>query len=244
MSREITVAQPTELAHAVTPMSLIEQASARGASIEQMQQLFELQLRWEADFARKAFVSAMAEFKKEKIIILRDKDNLQYKSKYASIGNLVNTVTPFLSKHGLSASWTPDQKDGISITCTITHALGHSESKTINVPLDTSGAKNPLQQIKSSMTYARILSFECACGLASTEGNLDDDGNASGISAKTGMPEDEFASWLANIENAASGDDLKKYFNAAYGEAQKIADKGAMKQFSAARDARRKELGV
>jgi hypothetical protein len=182
----------------------------------------------------------MSDFKREPVIITRDKENKQYGSNYTSIGNLINTVTPFLSKHGLSASWAIDQSAGIKVSCTITHALGHSgEPKTLLVPLDTSGAKNPLQQIKSSITYARIVTFECACGLASVEGNLDDDGNRS---SNAGMDTGEYDRICGLLETAQTIDKLKELYLSAAKNAQSLGDKNAVQGFAAIKDRRYKEL--
>jgi hypothetical protein len=61
--------------------------------------------------ARKAFVQAMSDFKAEAgaVTIVKDKVNPQYNSNYVSLGKLVATITPYLSKHGLSADWDIDQ---------------------------------------------------------------------------------------------------------------------------------------
>ncbi len=61
----------------------------------------------------------------------------------------------------------------------MTHEKGHSETAEASAPADTSGAKNPIQQIKSTITYLKAVTFESICGLASTDANLDDDGNGS-----------------------------------------------------------------
>src|SRR5579871_4612901 len=82
---------------AITPMGILQMAISQGADIDKLEKLMGMQERWEANAARKAFVQAMSDFKREAIVIIRDKDNKQYNSKYASIGNIVNTVTPFLS---------------------------------------------------------------------------------------------------------------------------------------------------
>ncbi len=176
----------------VTPMDLIQRASAQGASIEQMAQLFDLKLRVEADEAKKAFNEAFTAFKAEDIRIVRDKENTQYskaakdglparKAMYTSLENMVAVVTPYLSRHGLAHSWDTSVAGGmVTVACVLTHVLGHSRMVSIPGPLDESGAKNKLQQIKSSMTYLKVATFESVCGLASALGNLDDDGNGAG----------------------------------------------------------------
>lgn len=222
--------------------NIIELAIEKGASIDQMERLIAMQERFEANQARKAYVQAMSDFKTEEMVITKDKDNKQYGSRYTSIGNLVNTVTPRLSKHGLSAEWSLDQTDGIRVGCTITHSLGHSgETKWMKVPPDTSGAKNPIQQIKSSLTYAKIATLELATGLASSEANLDDDGNGAGITGK-GMDLEEFDRYVGLIENAATAEVLKTVYLAACGDARDVDDQKAINKFAEFKDKRWREL--
>lgn len=184
MDREpstVMTAPPAAVAVPVAgPMASAMQALQAGVPLEQLHGLLDLQKDWEANEARKAFMQAKAAFKTEAIVITKDKTNDQYGSGYTSIGNLVNTVTPILSRHGLTADWDVDQKEGIFVTCILSHAMGHSERTSIKVPADNSGAKNPIQQIKSSITYAKVITLENACGLASSDANLDDDGNGAG----------------------------------------------------------------
>ena len=161
--------------------SMIHLAIQQGAGIEQLERLWDMQLKYEANEAKKAYHFAMSEFKKERIVITKDKDNAQYKSKYTSIGNLVDSVTPILGKHGLTHKWDISQDgDMITVTCVSTHALGHSEKVSMQAPSDKSGAKNPIQQIKSTRTYLQAATFESLFGLASTDANCDDDGNGYG----------------------------------------------------------------
>jgi hypothetical protein len=222
-------------------MMLLQMAMSQNADLDRMQRLMEMQFQWEAKQAEKAFVQAMSDFKKEAIVITKDKENKQYGSRYTSIGNLVNTVTPLLGKHGLSAEWELDQTTEIRVGCTITHALGHKgQTKWMTVPKDTSGAKNPLQQIKSSITYAKIAVFELATGLASRDGNVDDDGNGSG--EKPEMETGDYDRVMGLIEAADSLPILQKTFSAGYKIAQDLGDKAAMQAFIKAKDLKKAEL--
>lgn len=239
--------EPTELMRpepeaSLTPMSILQLAISQGADIDKLEKLMGMQERWEANAARKAFVAAMAEFKKSSIRIIKDKDNKQYGSKYVSLGNLVNTVTPLLSDHGLSVRWDIDQSSGIKVSCIVTHSMGHFESVSMVCPPDKSGAKNPIQEIKSSITYAKACTFESITGLASTDANVDDDGNSSSGNAQ--MPLDEFDRGISLIEAADTLAMLQVTFSEAYKAAQKANDKGAQKQFIAAKDKRKAELNA
>ena len=162
---------------AINPMSMLQSAREQNANIETMQQLMEMQFKWEANEARKAYMEAVAAFKAAPIRITKDKINSQFSSGYTGIGNLVNTVNPVLSKFGLQANWDIDQTNEIKVTCILSHALGHSERASMTAPPDESGSKNPIQEIKSTITYLKIATYEAITGVASTDDPGDTDGN-------------------------------------------------------------------
>jgi hypothetical protein len=232
MSTEIAV-------QAVTPMALIERASAQGASIEQMQQLFDLKLRVEADEARKAFNEAMAKFKRNPPRINK---NVQKQAgpialSYASLDNVVDTVTPVLSAVGIRHRWDVKQEAGlISVTCILSHDMGHSESTTLTAPYDASGGKNAIQAIASANTYLQRYTLLAATGLAA--GGTDDDG----VLASPKLGDMEFVELRESIEGSATKEELKTKFTAAYKRAEMLKDKGAMADFIRAKDNRKEQL--
>jgi len=157
----------------------INYAIKKDVSIEELERLLVVKERWEANEAKKSYYKAMSQFKANPPVITKDKFNKQYGSRYTSIENLVNTTNPELSKQDLSSRWNIEQNGIIKVTCFITHQQGYSESACVSGPADTSGSKNTIQQIKSTITYLKGITFESICGLASTEANLDDDGQAA-----------------------------------------------------------------
>ena len=168
----------------VTPMALIERALASDASIEKMEQLFNLQLRWEENEAKKAYHQAVADFKAEAVDIVKNKQ-VRFKTekgiteyKHAELGQIVNTVTPLLSKYGLSHHWEYAQTEGkIKVTCFLTHNMGHGNSTSLEASADTSGGKNAIQAIGSTTSYLERYTFLAMTGLASRD--QDDDGKGS-----------------------------------------------------------------
>lgn len=172
----------------VTPMSPIEQMQAMksmGMEISDMRDILALQKEYEANEALKLFNDAMNAFKAEEIMIIKDKE-VSYgdtKFQHASLANIVATATPFLSKHGLSHSWTTDQSDEtglIKVTCTIKHKAGHKESTTLQSKADPSGGKNAIQAIASAVSYLERYTFLAITGLA-THDMVDDDGMSAGF---------------------------------------------------------------
>ena len=163
-----------------SPMDAVIVAMEKGYSPEFIEKMMDLQERHEKNEAKKAYDKAMAAFRSEPIFISKDLKNDQYNSYYTSKGNLINTAAPILGKYGFSHRFDFKGGEPMTMTCILTHANGHSESVSIPGPLDKSGSKNSLQQIKSTITYLEIATFEAVTGLASQGGSLDDDGNGAG----------------------------------------------------------------
>jgi len=192
----VSITPMDESLPAITPMQMLQVAVQQGADLERLQKLMDLQDRWEAKQAQKAFNAALAAFKKAPPVVVKDLLNKQYGSMYTSLGNLVNTVNAALGEHGLSASWDVEQADVIKVTCVLEHVDGHARRVTIEGPPDTSGSKNTLQQIRSTLTYLRGATFEAVTGIASKIGNQDDDGNGAGKGEKA--PEG-YENWKADM---------------------------------------------
>lgn len=161
---------------AVTPMEMLDRALSTGADIETLTKLMALQERWEANQARKAFDAAIAEAKAKIPPITRNATGHNQK-KYADFAAIASVVDPILSEFGLSYRFKTAQADKINVTCVLSHKDGHSEETTLSGGADTSGSKNAIQAIGSTLTYLQRYSLTAALGLAAS---TDDDGKASG----------------------------------------------------------------
>lgn len=189
--------------------------------IAEMKELLAMKREWDAEEARKLFISAMAKFKAKGLIVGKDKENKQYGSMYTTLGNLVNTASGIMAEFGLSIDWEPDHsKQGqIGITCTLSHEAGHKKSVTMHAEPDKSGAKNPIQQMKSAATYLRGLTFELVTGIATSESagiNRDDDGNGT---SEPEIPAKD-AAWIDAVKpltDYPAYQDMKKKMLADYG---------------------------
>ena len=167
-----------------SPADLIRSAVEGRADLDKLEKLLTLQEKWEANEARKAYHRAMAEFKANPPKI--DKDmTVSFKTgagttsyNHASLANVTEKISEALSKCGLSASWQTKQSEiFITVTCKITHINGHSEETSLSAGADTSGSKNSIQAIGSTITYLERYTILALSGLATYD---DDDGKASG----------------------------------------------------------------
>jgi len=166
---------------ALTPMGMIALAVQQGADVERLQKLLELQERWEATEARKAFVVALTAFKAAPPTVTKNRHVAFGTTAYdhATLDQVSAVIGKALSEHHLSHRWEVEQKPNeITVTCVLTHEKGHAERVSLSAPADTSGSKNSIQAIGSTVTYLQRYSLLAATGLA-TKGQ-DDDGVGGG----------------------------------------------------------------
>ncbi|WP_368655431.1 ERF family protein [Castellaniella ginsengisoli] len=205
-AQQAAVMPQSDPAPAGSPMAMAIAALQSGMSPEQIGQMMDLQDRYNATQAKKAYDEAFAAFKAEAVKIIKGRSvsdgPLKGKS-YAELHDVVNAVTPALSKHGLSSSWklTKDDKDWMEVTCYLRHVGGHQESVSMGGPPDTGGAKNAIQARASTKTYLERYTLKAITGLS--EQDDDTDGNVAGST-------DLRDGWITKVAEAETLDALEK----------------------------------
>lgn len=172
---EIVTATAVEAVPALpsTPMDLLARALDRGADLTLVEKLMDLQDRHERAKARKLFDAAIADAKSKIKPIQKNRVGNNQK-RYADLAAFAKAIDPVLAEHGLSYRFRSAQENGvINVTCVLSHRDGHSEETTLSGAADTSGNKNSIQAIGSTLTYLQRYSLTLAIGLAASE---DDDG--------------------------------------------------------------------
>lgn len=189
--------------------------------LEKLQQMMQMHERWEENQARKAFVRSMAQFKKNPPDIVKDKKVGYEDSKgnwvgysHATLGAVCDAVIAGLAEVGISHDWKPRQPDGkVGVACYLTHMDGHKDDGTyIEAPADTSGKKNAIQSIGSTITFLERYTLLAAVGLAPKDLPDDDgDGHADPIPdwvdvyMDTVKFSDDLATLMAAWKTAAGG---------------------------------------
>jgi hypothetical protein len=175
---------------AVTPMQMLQVALDQGADLAKLEQLMALQERWEANEARKAYVAAMAQFKRNPPEILKRK-HVNFTTQkgttdymHATLADVCAAVIKGLADVGISHRWDVEQQnDRITVHCVLTHEQGHSERTTLTGSADQSGGKNAIQAIGSAVSYLQRYTLLAATGLATKD--IDDDGRGASIDVIT-----------------------------------------------------------
>jgi len=187
----------------VTPMSLVQMAVEQNADLDKLERLMVMQEKWEANEARKAFNHAIAKFRAECPPIKKTKK--AHNSKYAGLSETVEQIKPHLEACGLSYTWHTSQANGcVSVTCKVTHIMGHSDETTLFSDPDTSGSKNSIQSIGSAVSYLQRYTLTSILGLASTD-EFDDDGNGvAALDTKAVIELLESAKTMAELDSRAT----------------------------------------
>lgn len=209
MSNEvITVDEQRPVAVTTSPLAMVADAVQRGTDPATIKALMDLAERHEANEARKAYEVAINEFKANPPTIKKNKDVLHngvFKYRHATLDNASTAIAAALHKVGISHRWdteqTPDGK--IKVTCVLTHIKGHSERTPLEAMPDSSGGKNSIQAVGSTVSYLQRYSLLAATGVSVAD-DTDDDGRQG-----KKISDENMAIYLGQIDRCKNEDDAK-----------------------------------
>ncbi len=160
----IAIHQPASLERREPSINEIAMSIAqRGdlAAVEAVERLFRLQVEKDAISAKKAYMAAMARLA-DKLPIVDRNGRVKYEGKdgkpgmdrtYGKYEDIDEAIRPMYAGEGFSVSWkTAEGASGkIRMFGVCSHREGHSEEAFIDLPHDSSGGKNAIQAIGSSV---------------------------------------------------------------------------------------------
>lgn len=182
-------------------LAVIERA-ARDPSIDvtKMERLLEMHSMLRERAAKEAFDAALSIMQPQLpqvdrrgcIVVLSKEDRAagrmdarpQQSTPYALWEDINTAIGPHLAEHGFALSFrtgaTPEGK--ITVTGVLSHRAGHREETTITLMHDSSGSKNNVQAVGSSISYGKRYTAGLLLNITSrAPGDADDDGRAAGL---------------------------------------------------------------
>lgn len=153
----------------------------------------------------KELATALCSFQGEVEKINKEATNPFFKSKYATLANILDVIREPLHKNGLSFVQFPTGQFGL-----VTRLM-HNSGEWLEAEYEMQPTKNTPQEIGSCITYMRRYALGSILGLNIDE---DDDGNAA--SKPTEQPQQtqkiikDVPKVLAMIKSATTLDELKK----------------------------------
>lgn len=172
-------------------VSLIQTALERGASVETIERLValghslmdrEAKTAWHRAFALAQAEIGQKSIKKSKHVRYTTKSGQRIDYWHAEISDVLSVVVQPLSHQDLSVAWNVSQNGAaVTVTCILRHAQGHVETVSMTAAADSSGSKNPVQSVGSTITYLQRYTLFSILGLAASE---DDDGRGGQPAAR------------------------------------------------------------
>lgn len=165
-------------------VSMIERAALDPrVDMDKMERLLAMQERIFDRNARMAYASALAVMQPKMPVItergsIKNSDK-KVQSRYALWEDINDAIKPLLAEHGFALSFrTGTTAEGkITVTGILSHREGHQEETTISLPHDSSGSKNAVQAVGSSISYGKR--YTATALLNITSRGEDDDGKAA-----------------------------------------------------------------
>jgi hypothetical protein len=191
-----------------TPLTLLEQALAKGVDLDQMQKLMDMQERWEKRQAEKAFQDAFAEFQSIVPVIKKNKLNKinsqkgAYSYKSADLGEIAKTIKGALKETGLSYRWEfEDKGNKLKVTCLVSHRDGFTKTSEMEAEKDDSGGKNKIQMSGSTATYLQRYTLIGSLGLSTADEDNDGRGAPTSQQQQPELTEEEMLSqWQQAVD--------------------------------------------
>lgn len=166
--------------------TFISQAIKAGVPIETLERLLALRKEARAEQAHEAFTYAMAKFQAECPVIAKTKEVKNKDGKvtyrYAPLDTIILQTKGALGSNQLAYDFTEvrDEKT-ITVTCTITHSMGHTKSSAFTVDIGSESFMTDTQKYGARNTFAKRYAFMNVLGIATG----DEDTDAREITTKT-----------------------------------------------------------
>lgn len=165
-------------------IAMIERAARDpNVDIDKMERLWSMKERMDASRAKAAFDSALSEMQpklpvvhKNGKITIKDKNDAEkviQSTPYGLFEDINIAVIPILAEHGFAISFRTSADGKVKVTAILSHREGHREETSLELMHDSTGSKNSVQAIGSSVSYGKRYTM-CAILNITIKGEDDD----------------------------------------------------------------------
>lgn len=177
--------------------------------VEKLERLIAMQERILAHNAKAAFEAAFSAMQPE-IPEIDERGRIvvdgSLRSTYAKNEDIQTVLKPILAKHGFSLAFeTLWPEKGVEVIGTLSHREGHSRRSMFKAGADTSGSKNAIQALASTVSYGHRYTTIDLLNIVSREprAGADDDATSSEAYKAPEAPEG-YDVWWAVLEGVAA----------------------------------------
>ena len=150
-------------AEVISTAQLIQEGIAKGIDLVALKEILKLREIDDAFKARKAFAKDFALAQANIEAVIKTRTNNQTHSKYAELGDVIESAKPAYTKEGFSMIFYEGdcpKENHVRIYVDILHCAGHMETKHYDVPMDGKGLRGndnmtAIHGKASSVSYGR-----------------------------------------------------------------------------------------
>ena len=136
---------------------------------------------------------------------------LRSNGKYAKWEDIQEAILPVTSKFGFAVTHkTRVEADRVIVTCIVRHRDGHQDQTELPLPLDTSGSKNNVQAVGSSVSYGKRYTASALLGIR-VDGDDDDGNKAQGKKPSKAKSRGLYADMQAELRQCMNMDALREW---------------------------------
>ncbi|WP_454917350.1 ERF family protein [Xanthobacter sediminis] len=172
--------------------AIMQAASNPQIDADKVERLMKMYREIVADEAKRAYLAAFPAMQAELPVVnqngqieIREKGTAKViqSTRYAKWEDINEAIQPVLGKHGFGLSFrlsvAADGKQ--NVTAVVSHNEGHQEETTITLMHDSTGSKNSVQAVGSTISYGQRYSARALLNFQSrAREDRDDDGQAAG----------------------------------------------------------------
>ena len=203
MTQQLTKIEPelpivqTESAQLIDMIGRL--ASDPNSDIDKMERLMAMREKVLDREIKSAFNAALSDMQ-DAIPAIAERGSGHGSITYAKWEDVNKVIKPILKQYGFALRFEVDTKEGVSVTATLSHSCGFEVNTTMTSKADTSGSKNAIQAIGSSVSYLKR--YTASALLNITSHGQDDDAYGT-------APDDfDTTPWTADILEAKNKDEL------------------------------------
>jgi ERF superfamily protein len=177
------LAKPPPDGPAALLQTILGAARDQSVSVEKLERLFELHQKMVKDAARTAYYAALSRVQaklpritKEGHAVVEKDGRVIRDTPFARYEDIDKQIRPILADEGFAVSFNTRPGGGLTLfVCELSHCEGHSEERSLPLPVDQSGGKNAIQAMGSSVSYAKRYLLGMHLNIITV--GEDDDGN-------------------------------------------------------------------
>lgn len=229
-----------QVGESATILQVIQRAAADPqCDIEKMERLMQMHERFQSRQAEQQYTEALAAMQQE-LPAIAERGDANGRYSYALWEDINERLKPVLAKHGFALTFrTPRNDKGVEVEGVLSHRAGHSERTSMLLPADTSGNKNAVQAVASSVSYGKRYTAGALLNYT-THGEDDDAFSAAG---QGGLDQQVVIDLLERVSEAKDKDELTSIWKAAVGVLRAAGDTKGYEAVKAAAAKRGEELG-